>query len=160
MKVYISNRGDKYLTSLRVAWLHYSNNDFKNAITYYELAAKSSRGSVSPLLGLLNTYEKLADVSKQIKMCKAILSLDKTNYTALMKLGALSFTAKDYRTCKAAYSQLLQAYPEDLAAISGYAWTLVYLGDKKKALPHFTKLVSMSPDYSYAEKGYKLCGGK
>ena len=124
------------------------------------MAAKSSRGSVSPLLGLLNTYGQMADVSKQIRMCKSILALDKSNYTALIKLGALSFTAKDYRTCKAVYGKLYEAYPEDLAAISGYAWTLVYLGDKKKALPYFTKLISMSPTYSYAEKGYKLCGGK
>lgn len=159
MKEYISNKGDKYLTSLRMGWLYYSAKDNENAIKYYQLAAKSSRGSVSPLLGLLNTYEQMADVNKQIKMCKSILSLDKSNYTALMKLGALSFTTKDYRTCKIVYEKLYEAYPEDPAAISGYAWTLVYLSDQKKALPLFTKLMSMSPDYSYAEKGYKLCGG-
>jgi tetratricopeptide (TPR) repeat protein len=102
----------------------------------------------------------MGETEDQIKICKSILALDKTNYTALINLGALSFTTKNYQTCKTVYAILLTAYPEDLAAISGYAWSLVYLGDNSKALPYFTKLVVMSPDYSFAQKGYELCGGK
>jgi hypothetical protein len=44
--------------------------------------------------------------------------------------------------------------------MSGLGWCLVYQGKKSRALPIFTRLVVIAPDYAYAQRGYQLCGGK
>ena len=99
-------------------------------------------------------------MKKAVRACKSVLVLDKTNYTASMILASMLYDAKDYRASGLIYAKVGKLYPEDLAAMSGLAWCLVYEGKNSRALPIFTRLIVMSPNYAYAQKGYELCGGK
>jgi len=160
MKSYAENGGDKYNASVRLGWLYYSKKNYGGAEKYYQSAAKLSRGAVTPLMGLVNTYKASKQTRKAIRACKSVLVLDKTNYTASMILAGMLYEGKDYRASGLIYAKVGKLYPEDLNAMSGVAWCMVYEGKKSRALPIFTRLVVMSPNYAYAQKGYTLCGGK
>jgi hypothetical protein len=51
---------------------------------------------------------------------------------------------------------VLNFYPDDLAAASGAAWSALNIGDKTTAAVGFKRILSMSPDYSMAQRGYEL----
>lgn len=160
MKTYVQSGGDQYNASVRLAWVYYLKKDYASAEKYYKLAAKRSQGSITPLMGLANTYKASKQLKKSMRAYKSALVLDKTNYTTNMTLAGMLYDAKDYRASGLIYAKMMKLYPEDLAAMSGLAWCMVYEGRKSRALPIFTRLVVMSPNYAYADDGYKLCGGK
>ena len=160
MNAYVKNGGDPYNASLRLGWLYYASKNYASAEKYYQIAAKRSQGAITPLMGLVNIYKADNQIKKAVRACKSVLVLDKTNYTASMLLAGMLYDAKSYRSSGLVYAKVSKLYPEDLAAMSGLAWCMVYEDRKSRALPLFTRLVVMSPNYAYAQDGYKLCGGK
>jgi len=160
MKAYTDNAGDKYNASVRLGWLFYMSKNYEEAAKHYRLAAKSSQGALTPLLGLMNAYKAANLKPETAKACKAVLVLDKTNYTAAMMLAGLLYEEKNYRSAGLIYAKVNKLYPEDVDSMSGLGWCLFYEGKKSRALPVFTRLMVMAPDYAYAQKGYELCGGR
>ena len=157
---YTKNNGDKYNAAVRLGWLYYLKKNYGSAEKYYQLAAKYSQGAVNPLKGLVYTYKASKQTKKAVRACKSWLVLDKSNYTANMLLAGMLYEAKNYRSSGLIYAKVSKLYPEDLDAMSGLAWCMVYEDRKSRALPIFTRLVVMSPSYAHAQKGYELCGGK
>ena len=152
--------GDKYLGAIRLGWLYYNNKDFKNAEKYYKIAVRYGRGSITPILGLANTYNTSKEYIKAAKTYKSVLSIDKNNYTAIIALAGIYYSSRDYRSSGSLYKKVSTLYPEDTDALSGLAWSLYFQGKKDESKVLFARLLTLSSDYAYAEKGFTLSGGK
>lgn len=146
--------GDLYLTEIRCGWLSYSAKDYKAAARHYEAAAQSNTNALTPLLGTLNSYKALNETTRAEKTAEAVLLRDPANYTALQLLGNGALDRRDYRRSAQCYEAILKNYPEDTAALSGEAWSMLYLAKKREASIAFQLLLTLSPSYPYAQQGY------
>ncbi len=152
--------GDKYLSALRAAYLYSLNSNYQRSAELYASAAKLQPVALAPLLGLLSAAQGLNDTAKIRVAAENVLKAEPTNYRAHMALTGLLFTSREYRRSLSGYRRVLTFYPGDLDALSGAAWSAFYLGEKREAIEDFQQLMSLSPDYSYARKGYELSTGQ
>ncbi len=148
--------GDPFMSSLRAAWLSYSNKDYTNAALEYSAAIRLQPSALNAHLGLLSTAQALNDYSKISVAAENVLRIEPSNYTAHMALAGAYYNAGDQRRAFSAYRRVLNYYPDDLAAASGAAWSALNIGDKTTAAVGFKRILSMSPDYSMAQRGYEL----
>jgi tetratricopeptide (TPR) repeat protein len=152
--------GDLFLFNLRAGWLYYLKRDETNARERYNEAARLQPSALNPLLGLLNVAEAGADTTEIRKAVEGVLRVDPLNYTAQMAGAALQFKAQNYREALSYYRRVLQYYPDDLAALSGEAWSLYHQGQSHPAAADFQILLSVSPDYPGARQGVDLALGR
>ena len=148
--------GDKYLSALRYAYLLHLKADYQKSAEMYATAAKLQPMALAPALGLLSAAQGLNDAAKIRVAAENILKAEPTNYRAQMAMAGLLFVSREYRRSLSNYRRALASYPGDLDALSGAAWSAFYLGEKREALDYFQQLMSISPDYTYARKGYEL----
>jgi tetratricopeptide (TPR) repeat protein len=151
--------GDQFLLNLRAGWLCYLKHDYANARNRYNEAARLQPSAINPLLGLLNVAEAGADATEIRKAVEGVLRVDPINYTAQMAGAAVQFKAQNYRESLSYYRRVLQYYPDDLAALSGEAWSLYHQGRRNLAIADFQTLLSVSPDYPGARQGLDLAQG-
>lgn len=154
---YQNNGGDPYLASLRAAWLYYLKQDYANAARAYNTAEKLEPASINPLLGLLNISEAHGDSATIEKSAEDVLHLDPLNYRAQMALAYRHYLAKEYAMALASYRRVLLYYPDDMTALSGEAWSLLYLGQQDKAEADFKTLLGVNSGDAWAQKGLELC---
>jgi tetratricopeptide (TPR) repeat protein len=151
--------GDPFLFDLRAGWLYYLKRDNAKARECYNEAARLQPSAINPLLGLLNVAEAGGDATEIRKAVDGVLRVDPINYTAQMAGAALQFKAQNYRESLSYYRRVLQYYPDDLAALSGEAWSLYQQGQGKLAAADFQILLGVNPDYPNARQGFDLAQG-
>jgi tetratricopeptide (TPR) repeat protein len=151
--------GDRYLVALRTAWLNYLKADYNTAATAYAAASTLQPSAMTPLLGGLSTAIAQGNASKISKAAEAVLKVDPSNYKANMVLANASFAIPDYRRAHSLFRRMLTFYPEDIDATSGAAWSAFYIGEKKGAQDGFKKILSLNPEYPYAQRGLDLSSG-
>jgi tetratricopeptide (TPR) repeat protein len=116
--------------------------------------------AINPLLGLLNIAQALKDPRKIERAAGSILHTEPSNYRAQMALGQMHFDSREYQRAASEYRRVLLYYPDDLDATSGLAWASYYLGAKRDALALFERILSVSPDYAYAQRGVTLASAQ
>jgi len=89
--------------NLRLGWLHYLKKDYTQARKAYRLAAKTSPGAVSPLLGLMNCDVADKKPDSAIASAKTLLDIDPLNFTANKTLGDLYYQKEDYESAAIYY---------------------------------------------------------
>ena len=146
--------GDKYLAGLRLGWLAYLKQDYKRATEFYGTASRISPTALSPLLGMLNVAQAQGDTKGTETVANIIIKEEPSNYRALTVLGAQSYAAGDFRKAHSVYRRVLFYYPEDTLGLSGAAWAALKLNERAEAGTLFRKLLSISPNYAYAQEGY------
>lgn len=149
--------GRSYAAYLREGWLLYSSGGYKQALVYYEKASGISSGALSPLYGAMNSHVALNNTDKAVRVAKAILVIDELNYTANLQLASLYYQAEKFSLAASYYRKLNRLYPEDLAVVSGLAWSYLEQGEARQAKPFFETILMISPDYAYAERGLEIC---
>ena len=152
--------GDPFLTLMRSGWLYYRKAGYAQAEQSYAAAGKLQPNALNPSLGLLTVAQAMQDAKRIERAAEGVLRLDQTNYRAQMTLAGMHLAAYDYRKALSVYRRILTTYPDDLDARSGLAWSSYYLGEKRDALDGFRLILSVSPDYPYAQRGYDLAAGK
>ena len=151
---FAQNGGDLYLVEIRSGWLSYAAKDYKAAARHYEAASQLNTSAVTPLLGQANSYHALKEASLSDKAAESVLLRDPANYSALLLLANSALDRHDYRRSSQYYEAILKNYPEDIAALSGDGWSLLYLTKKREAAMAFQRLLTLSPSYPYAQQGY------
>lgn len=154
--LYQKNDGDNFLSMLRYAWLNYLKGDWEKAENGYNNALKLERSSLNAALGLLDVAQAKQEQKAIVAAAETVLRISPYNYRALMIVGAYQYQDKDYRKSAVTYHKVLLVYPDDIDAMSGAAWADFYTGAKREALAGFKKILSMKPDYTYAQQGYDL----
>jgi tetratricopeptide (TPR) repeat protein len=149
--------GDLYLSLVRKAWLNFQSRDFAKAATSYAQASSQQPTALTPLLGLLATAQAMNDPAKVLAASERILRIEPTNYKALMAVANAQFVAGDYRRSRSAYNRVRGIYPEDNDALSGSAWSALYVGDRHDAQRIFERIATVSPAYPYVQEGLAIC---
>ena len=96
------------------------------------------------------------DSAKILSACELVLRVEPTNYKALMAVAGTQFATADYRRARGAYGRVLGIYPEDTDALSGAAWSSLYLGEKRDAQKIFERISTVSPDYPHVQDGLAM----
>lgn len=154
---YQTSGGNPFLANLRTAWLYYLKQDYANAVRYYNAAEKLEPMAINPLLGLMNVREAQGDNAAIEKSAGDVLHLDPMNYRAQMAVAYRHYLAKEYAMALASYRRVLTYYPDDTTALSGEAWSLLYLGQEDRAAADFKTLLGVNADDTWAQKGLALC---
>lgn len=152
--------GDAFLATERLAWLSYLTKDYAKAEQYYSEASRAVPTAMNPLLGLLSTAQAQNDAKKIERAAQSLLHNEPSNYRAQMALAQVHLTAREYQRAASEYRRVLLYYPDDLDATSGLAWSLFYLGNRHDALALFQRILSVSPGYTYAQRGAELASAR
>lgn len=160
MPQFLQASGDQFLTELRSGWLAYQAQEYDSAVKHYTAASRLVPSAQSPLMGLGNSYLALNKTVEATRVYEQALKQGSENTTSLKMLGGLAFQSGDYRRAAQAYGAVLESYPEDTTALSGYAWALVYQNRKRDAESAFLRLLLLSPDFPYAQQGYESVTGR
>lgn len=140
--------------NLRLGWLHYLKKDYTQARKAYRVAAKSSPGAVSPLLGLINCDVADKKPDGAIASAKTLLDLDPLNLTANKTLGDLYYQKRDFESAAIYYYKLSATYPENLEMANSLAWCYLKMGNRDLAKSVFSNILAILPLHETANLGY------
>jgi tetratricopeptide (TPR) repeat protein len=76
---------------------------------------------------------------------------------SLMVNAARQYVARNYAVALAYYRRALAVNPNDLAARSGEAWSLYYMGQEELAAKDFQAILKVDANDSWAREGFELC---
>jgi tetratricopeptide (TPR) repeat protein len=160
VRIFQQSGGDAFLATERLAWLSYLNKDYVRAEQYYGDVSRSIPTAINPLLGLLNTALAQNDPRKIERAAQSLLRVEPSNYRAQMALAQVHLTSRDFQRAASEFRRVLLYYPDDLDATSGLAWSVFYLGAKHDALALFRRILTVRPDYAFAQRGVELASLK
>lgn len=145
-----------YEINLRLGWLYYSAEKYKEAIQYYDKAAKLMPAASEPLWAIINAYTKQENWVAVEKAYKSILALDPKNNTANYQLGLIYYYRKDFTTAKRYFDIALNLNPFNYNNMLMSAWNNYFLGNKNAASILFNKVLLYNPKDTSALEGLSL----
>lgn len=145
-----------YELNLRLGWLNYSAEKHKEAILYYDKAAKLMPAATEPLWAIINVYTKQENWVAVEKTYKSILKLDPKNNAANYQLGLIYYYRKDFTTAKTYFDIALNLNPFNYNNLLMSAWNNYFLGNKNAASVLFNKVLLYSPKDTSALEGLSL----
>lgn len=148
---------DTYAVNLRLGWLHYSNNDFKQSILYYAKAIQLRPSSVEARLGYVLPAAKLKLWSSVSAQYDAVLKLDPNNYKANYYRGLMYYNTGNYKAAGPYFQRIESLFPFDYDIVILSAWNSYYLKEMKKAKVLFNQAVLIQPNSQSAKEGLSLC---
>jgi tetratricopeptide (TPR) repeat protein len=86
--------------------------------------------------------------------------VDQPCYHSLMVRAARHYSFKNYPAALTNYRRVLLKQPDDMAALSGEAWSLYYMGQEEQAVKDFQTLLTIDSHDSWALEGMALCRRK
>lgn len=142
---------------LRLARIYTKQKNYKLAIASYRRAADAATESAMPLYGLIACYLATDRSDEAIAAAKDVLLLNPIDYYANKTLADQYYKQQDYKRAQSYYQTLSAAYPEDVEASNGVAWSYVGLNAHALAKPIFVAVLAVSPDNELAIAGYNAC---
>jgi len=134
-----------YFFLLRCAWLNYCNGRYDEAALGYDKAARTTPGTLEPLVGKILAESALNKWDDVEKTALAIAKADPGNYTARSSLAYALFLRRRYRESQDAYEGVLKLYPCDLTMQAGLGWALLWQGKRREAVKVFRDILEISP---------------
>jgi len=144
-----------YETSLRLGWLYYSNQNYKEACKYYKQAADLLPLSVEARTGYILPLSVLEKWDEVITVYKEILNIDKYHYTSNYRLGLIYYNRKDYSAAKQYLDNALNLYPFEYEIVVLSGWNYLMIGKKELAKSLFEKALLLYPGDASATEGLK-----
>ena len=114
----LSARKQTYLVNMRLGWLHYLRGDYASSKQFYQAAMRMAPKSVEPRLGYtlpLMAEQKWQEVET---VCKTILGIDSSQYTAALRLTTALRIQGKYRPARDLNSSMLELYPTDVSFLA------------------------------------------
>ncbi|RPI17484.1 MAG: hypothetical protein EHM58_09205 [Ignavibacteriae bacterium] len=145
-----------YETNLRLGWLHYLNQQYKESMGYYQSCIDSKPGSIEAKLGYTYPAAALNDWDNVAKQYNDILSIDPNNTQASYKLGMIYYYKPDYQTALKYFVKVSELYPFDFGSILMIGWSNLKLGNVSAAKTYFNKSLLIKPDDPSALEGLGL----
>ena len=112
------------------------------------------------LMDQLDAVLAVGDQDKIAQVCTRVLLARPDNYRAQMVLAELHFTAQDYRRSAGDYARVLLTYPDDTDALSGAAWSALYLGDRERAAADLARLQQLAPGYPHSAQAREIAADR
>ena len=149
-KVYNS---DSYEINLRLGWLNYNAGLYTESASYYRKAVELMPYSVEAKLGLVLPVYAMGNLTEVINVYYDILKIDKMNYTANYRLGAIYYGRENYTKAYTFFEKVLNMYPFDYDALNMFAWTNLKLEKLREAKVLFQKALLYKPTDESAKLG-------
>lgn len=143
----------KYHFNLRLGWLNYLSQNYKDAVAYYKQAIAIEPGSIDARLGIILPLMAAENWVEAIKAGTAALRVDANNYYVNSRLAYCYFSNADYANAEKFYQKVLELYPTDLEMQLGLAWTCLKEAKKNAAEKLFKTVLLRSPDNQSALAG-------
>lgn len=147
------NSSNSYEVNLRLGWLYYLNQQYKESMYYYQTSINLAPYSIEAKLGYVYPAAALKEWLKIAEQYNAILSIDPQNSTANYQLGVLYYYKPDYQTAFGYFDKVVNAYPFDYSSVLMLAWTNFKLGKSSEAKTLFNKALLIKPDDPSALEG-------
>ena len=146
---------DHYEMNMRLGWLSYLGGFFIESETYYRRAVTLHPYSIEARFGTVYPLSGLGHWDQIVELYNQILELDPLNYTALYRMGSISYGRKRYKEALKYLDPLLNLYPMDAETQKLVAWTKLQIGDRRTARYLFDKVLLTHPDDESATGGLK-----
>ncbi len=154
LPVYKQNPDD-YTVNVRLGWLYYLSEKYKNSLFHYEKAVRLSPGSLEAKLGKILPFLAQQKYSEAAQEAFKVVSIDRHNYYGNLRfLYALRMQNKSEAAEKIA-RKMLTIYPSDVSFLVEYGLLLQSIGAKKKAGYIFRQVLIFDPENVSAKEFIK-----
>lgn len=143
LKVYQKN---SYETNLRIGWLLYKANKYKESIIYYTRAINLMPYSIEAKLGASLPESSLNLWDSVLQLYGDVLMVDSKNTKALYNTGLIYYNRGSYIQALRYFKELHNLYPTDYDAIFMHGWTNIKMGKLREAKVIFNQLLLLYPD--------------
>jgi len=150
-----SNGNNPYLLNMRLGWLNYKNEEYKDSKKYYSAALSQNKSSIETMLGLTLPLSSLGEWNEVVNVYESILKIDSNNYYANLRMGQIYLNKGEYSNAKKYLEKVFALYPGEYEANLSLGWTYFYLGDKQKAKQLFITALMISENDESATEGLK-----
>ncbi len=135
-----------YEINVRLAWLYYCNNKFKESTVYYKKAVDLAPKSLEAKMGYIYALASLEKWDLVIDQYKAILSIDPTHALANYNLALIYYNRADFKNALSYINTYIACYPFNFDGVNLAGWIKFNLGSKDEAILYFKKALLLSPD--------------
>ena len=139
-------KDNSYQKNIRKAWLYFSLGDYENAISFYKRSDSLESNSIDAKTGLINAYYLSQKYKKCEQICYNLLTIEKTNLTALLTLANCKLINLDYIAATEYLVKALKYYPTNYSALYNIVFCYKIIGNKEKAWSYATRLMNLYPN--------------
>ena len=146
-----------YETTMRLAWLYYASEKYKESVALYQKAIDLMPASIEPKIAIATPLAALNNWDKVISNYQEILKIS-PNYSLInYRLGMIYYNRENYPLAKKYFDINLNLFPFDFETINMSAWTAFRLGKIEIARALFNKALLVYPANADCLEGLKLC---
>ena len=142
-----------YVLNLRLGWLHYTQGQYLEAISYYKIACELKPNSIEAKIGLADACDAMGNKNESKSTYESILSIDPKNTYTHYRLGVLEYEKKNYQNADLHFNTVLELYPCDSDCLLMLGWTRLQMGKTTEANAYFNKVLCFSPNNNSAIQG-------
>ncbi len=142
-----------YFVQVRLGWLHYCAQQWKESQANYRKAAQLAPQSLEAPLGLMLAQMGAKQNDDALRTGQSILARDPNHYAALSRTAWIYYLKGDFRQAITRYRKLSSQYPCDTEMLLGLGYALKLSGDVRGAAECFHRVLMLSPDNERAKKG-------
>ncbi|MDP8242692.1 MAG: tetratricopeptide repeat protein [Candidatus Hinthialibacter antarcticus] len=142
---------DETLERSRALGLAYmEEDDFPNAVEYFEQAVKLAPDSAKDAANLGKSYYHAERFDDGIISLKRALELEPDNTVARYNLGLIYKTQGNFKDALPCFEEIAKNNAEDAALFYNLGLSLVNLGRNQEAIPWFEKTLTLDPAHTSA----------
>ena len=156
---FVQAGGDRYLGTIRAAWIYRLGEKPDEALKFYQHAALMKPAAITPRQAIYDIQQTLGNNTNITNAVRDLIKVDPANYTVAKAEGAKLFADKNYRKAAPVFDKLLQAYPMDTELLSYYGWSKYYLNKARDMKAPFINLYTLDPSYADVKNGLRLSLG-
>ena len=145
-----------YEANIRLGWLYYLLAQYKESMSYYQIAINIMPYSIEAKFGYVYPAAALGNMEQVINQYNKILQIDPQNSTANYRMGLIYYDKKDYTSAYKYFEKVVNLYPFGYDALIMYAWTNYQTGKTREAKILFNKVLMLSPYDKSALEGLSL----
>lgn len=140
--------------------IYYSQNDFKNALKYFEIAADSGYNKSNDFYenyGFAQLYN--GNTEDGIKTLNIILERKPNNKELINNMAHAMYDTKNYKEALEYFKKLLDINPKDASSLFMAGLTLQKFGDKEKGKKICDSAIAMDPSLNRYRQKMEMPGG-
>ncbi len=135
-----------YLINMRLGWLSFRLNKFRDAEIYYKKAELKMPGSLELKNKLIQVYLAREEWGKSEIRCNSVLTSDYYNYYTNFYLVRAYLAQKKYIETEKICRKMLYIYPADVLFLTNLGLALDYQNKKTEATSVFEYIQVLDPE--------------
>ena len=138
--------------TLRLGYLYYRQENYENALRYYQ-QADALTPTPDAAQGMLNAAMALQEWHESARAGELLLKRAPDDYLTMLRLGSIYTKLEQFPEAFAAYDRILRVLPNDQNALAGKAQILLGQGARTEARAIFEEMVQKDPASLLGQQG-------